>query len=254
MKVRILGCGPSSGVPRIGNDWGECDPADARNRRTRTSMMFESAGLRLLVDCGPDLRQQLLSAAIGTLDGVLVTHDHADHCHGIDDLRQVAANRGEPVLLYARPETLDGLAARFNYVFEGSELYQPTVVPCRLGKGLDWGQAQLCFVDQPHGQISSLGIRADEGDRSLVYSIDFHDLTPDMANLYKQANLWICATTPSKSHLTHASLDAVLVWARDLQIDQLLLTNLDKRLDYATLARELPDWAAPAFDGQELEL
>jgi phosphoribosyl 1,2-cyclic phosphate phosphodiesterase len=241
-------------VPRIGNDWGECDPADPRNRRTRTSILFESAGQRLLVDCGPDLRQQLLSAAIGTVDGVLVTHDHADHCHGIDDLRQVAVNLGEPVPLYARPETLAGLAARFSYVFEGSELYRPTVVAHRLGNGLDWGQSQLRFVDQPHGHISSLGIRADEDDRSIIYSIDFHDLTPDMANLYQQANLWICATTPSKRHLTHASLDAVLIWARDLQIDQLLLTNLDKRLDYATLAKELPDWAAPAFDGQELEL
>jgi len=254
MKIRILGCGPSSGVPRIGNDWGECDPGDPRNRRTRTSILFESAGLRLLVDCGPDLRQQLLSAGIGTLDGVLVTHDHADHCHGIDDLRQVAANRGEPVSLYARPETLAGLAARFSYVFEGSTLYQPTVAPHRLGNELIWGDAQLRFVDQPHGHVSSLGVRADEDDRSVVYSIDFHTLTANMANLYQQAKLWICATTPSKSHLTHASLDAVLIWARDLQIDQLLLTNLDKRLDYATLARELPDWAAPAFDGQELEL
>ena len=254
MKVRILGCGPSSGVPRIGNDWGECDPGNPRNRRTRTSILFESAGRRLLVDCGPDLRQQLLSADMGTVDGVLVTHDHADHCHGIDDLRQVAANRGEPVPLYAWPETLAGLAARFSYVFEGSELYRPTVVPHQLGNGLAWGRARLRFADQPHGQISSLGIRADEGDRSLVYSIDFHVLTPDMANLYQHANMWICAVTPNKSHLTHASLDAVLVWARDLQIDQLLLTNLDKRMDYGTLARELPDWAAPAFDGQELEL
>jgi len=254
MKIRILGCGPSSGVPRIGNDWGACDPADPRNRRTRTSILFESGDRRLLVDCGPDLRQQLLSAGIGTADGVLVTHDHADHCHGIDDLRQVAANRGQPVPIHARPETLAGLAARFSYVFEGSEFYRPTVVPHPLGEGLDWGRAQLRFADQPHGEITSLGIRADEGDRSLVYSIDFHDLTSDMANLYQQANLWVCAVTPSRSHLTHASLDAVLVWARDLAIDQLLLTNLDKRMDYATLAAELPDWAAPAFDGQELEL
>jgi len=254
MKIRILGCGPSSGVPRIGNDWGDCDPADPRNRRTRTSMLFESAGQRLLLDCGPDLRQQLLSADVGTVDGVLVTHDHADHCHGIDDLRQLAANRGAPVPLYARPETLAGLAARFSYVFEGSEYYRPTVVPHQLGDELVWGQALLRFAEQPHGEITSLGIRADEGDRSLVYSIDFHALTPDMANLYQDSSLWICAVTPNKSHLTHASLEAVLVWARDLRIGQLLLTNLDKRMDYATLARELPDWAAPAFDGQELAL
>jgi phosphoribosyl 1,2-cyclic phosphate phosphodiesterase len=254
MRVRVLGCGPSSGVPRIGNDWGDCDPQDPRNRRTRTSILFESANQRLLVDCGPDLRQQLLSAEIGTVDGVIVTHDHADHCHGIDDLRQIAANRGGPVPLHARQETLDALALRFDYVFAGSELYRPTVVARRLDDAIDWGRARLRFVDQPHGHISSLGMRADEGDRSVVYSIDFHALTSDMENLYKDANLWICAITPSKNHRTHASLDAVLGWARDLHVDRLLLTNLDKRLDYATLATRLPDWAGPAYDGMEIEI
>ncbi len=102
MKVRILGCGTSTGVPRIGNDWGDCDPDEPRNRRTRSSIMIESGGERLLVDCGPDMREQLLAARVIDIDRVIVTHEHADHCHGIDDLRQVAQHLGRPVPLHAR--------------------------------------------------------------------------------------------------------------------------------------------------------
>ena len=254
MKLRILGCGPSSGVPRIGNDWGACDPNDPRNRRTRTSILLDSGGQRLLVDCGPDLRQQLLTAEVGTVDGVIVTHGHADHCHGIDDLRPIAVNRDEPIPLHARQEVLEQLAARFSYVFEGVDLYRPRVRALPLGEGIDWGDARLRFVDQPHGFISSLGIRADEGSRSVVYAIDFNDMTLDMATLYENADLWICAVTPATNHLTHANLDAVLEWAKELNAGQLVLTNLDKRLDYATLSSRLPDWAEPAHDGLELVL
>ena len=254
MKVRILGCGPSSGVPRIGNDWGACDPDDPRNRRTRTSVLLESDGQRLLVDCGPDLRQQMLAAEVGMVDGVIVTHDHADHCHGIDDLRPIAANRGEPIPLYARQAVLQQLAARFSYVFGGAELYRPTVRAAALGTTMEWGAATLSFVDQPHGHINSLGIRVDEGSRSAVYAIDFNDMTQAMATLYEDADLWICAVTPATNHLTHANLDAVVEWAKELKAGQLVLTNLDKRLDYATLASRLPDWVEPAYDGLELAL
>jgi phosphoribosyl 1,2-cyclic phosphate phosphodiesterase len=227
---------------------------DCRNRRSRTSILFESGGETLLVDCGPDLRQQLLAADVGSVDGVVVTHDHADHVHGIDDLRPIAASRQTPIPFYGRQKVLDQLAHRFPYVFEGAKLYAPTVQSIGLADSLEWGRARLRFVDQPHGHVESLGIRADRDDRSMVYAIDFNDLTPAMASLYEAADLWICAVTPAKGHLTHASLDSVLAWAKDLGAGQLLLTNLDKRLDYATLANQLPDWAAPAYDGLEIEL
>jgi phosphoribosyl 1,2-cyclic phosphate phosphodiesterase len=252
MKVRILGCGTSSGVPRIGNDWGDCDPAEPKNRRTRSSILVESDSQRLLVDCGPDLREQLLAADIASLDAVMVTHDHADHCHGIDDLRQVAHHIGGPVPLYARPNTLRRLGKRFTYAFEGTPLYPPVLNGIKLGDEFSLGSARLCFVDQPHGGITSLGIRADEGDRSLGYAIDFHELTPAMANLYAGIDFWICDCLRRKPHPTHAHLDAVLGWARELEVGQLLLTHLDKSMDYATLSAELPDWAAPAYDGQEI--
>jgi len=254
MKVRILGCGTSTGVPRIGNDWGACDPAEPRNRRTRSSILIDSANEYLLVDCGPDLRQQLLAANTADLVGVIVTHDHADHCHGIDDLRQVAQRFGRPVPLHARTDTLDRLGRRFAYAFDGTPLYPAVLDPRRLGETLTLGNATLRFVDQPHGGITSLGIRADEGGASIAYAIDFHAITDTMAALYQGVDVWICDCLRRTPHPTHAHLDAVLGWARELKVGQLLLTHLDKSMDYATLARELPDWAAPAFDGQEVEL
>ena len=254
MKARILGCGTSSGVPRIGNDWGDCDPKEPKNRRTRSSILIQSGEAKLLVDCGPDLRGQLLAAELIDIDCVIVTHDHADHCHGIDDLRQIAHHLERPVPIAARPDTLRRLQRRFAYAFEGTPLYPPVLAPATIETSMPWGMAQLSFADQPHGGITSLGIRADERDRSMGYAIDFHELTPDMAKLYDGVDLWICDCLRRTPHPTHAHLDAVLGWAKDLKIGQLLLTHLDKSMDYATLLAELPDWAEPAFDGQEISL
>ncbi|HEU0311495.1 MAG TPA: MBL fold metallo-hydrolase [Sphingomicrobium sp.] len=254
MKIRILGCGTSTGVPRIGNDWGDCDPDEPRNRRTRSSILIESGRERLLVDCGPDLREQLLAAGVADVDRVIVTHDHADHCHGIDDLRQIAQRLGREVPLHARQRDLERLRKRFPYIFEDIALYPRVVEPVAIVGPERLGKATLTYVDQPHGGITSLGIRADEGGRAFGYSIDFHDFTPDMRLLYAGLDLWICDCLRRAPHPTHAHLDAVLGWARELKVGQLLLTHLDKSMDYATLAVELPDWAAPAFDGQEIIL
>jgi len=254
VKVRILGCGTSSGVPRIGNDWGDCDPAEPRNRRTRSSILIESGGGRLLVDCGPDCRQQLLDADVAELDGVIVTHDHADHCHGIDELRQVAYHIRKAVPLIARPDTLERLQRRFGYAFKGSELYPAVLEPIETPQRLALGDATLRFVDQPHGGITSLGIRADEGERSVAYSIDFHAMTDAMRVLFEGVDVWVCDCLRRMPHPTHAHLEAVLGWAREFSVGQLLLTHMDKSMDYTTLCRELPDWAAPSFDGQEIML
>ena len=254
MKVRILGCGTSTGVPRIGNDWGDCDPTEPKNRRTRSSILIESAGERLLVDCGPDLREQLLAADIVEIDRVIVTHDHADHCHGIDDLRQIAQHIDRQVTLLARQEALERLRSRFAYLFQDVGIYRAVAEPRPIDGTIDLGNATLRFVDQPHGGITSLGIRADERDHSIGYAIDFHEFTSDMAGLYEGVDLWIADCLRRTPHPTHAHLDAVLGWARELRVGQLLLTHLDKSMDYATLKSELPDWAAPAFDGQEIIL
>ena len=254
MKIRILGCGTSTGVPKIGNQWGKCDPDEPRNRRSRSSIMLDSAGETLLVDCGPDLRQQLLDGDIGRIDALIVTHDHADHVHGIDDLRPLAQALQRPVPLYARRTDIERLESRFAYAFAQAGPYPPVVQGVALEQELRWGDATLRFVDQPHGGITSLGMRIEEGKSSAVYSIDFHELTLEMANLYQGADVWICDCLMRQPHPTHAHLDAVLGWAADLNIGQLYLTHMGNGLDYATLVGELPDWAAPAHDGLEIAL
>ena len=145
MKVRILGCGTSTGVPKIGNDWGKCDPEESRNYRLRTSILVETAGKRMLIDCGPDLRHQLLAAGLSRLDGVIVTHTHGDHCHGIDDLRPVSQAIGAPVPLHARTQVLEELQGRFAYAFGQSDFYRPIVEALELAGELGFGEARVRF-------------------------------------------------------------------------------------------------------------
>ena len=254
MKIRILGCGTSTGVPRLGSGWGACDPDEPRNRRLRSSILLDSAGERLLVDCGPDLREQLLAAEVEAVGQVIVTHDHADHCHGIDDLRPVAQALGRPVPLLARTDVLDRLRDRFRYAFIDTRFYSAVVDAVEIEERLSVGAALLRFVDQPHGGITSLGIRIDEGTASAAYAIDFHDMTAEMFDMYRGVDLWIADCLRRKPHPTHAHLDAVVGWARELKVGQLLLTHLDNSMDFRGLVRELPDWAAPAYDGQEIAL
>ena len=254
MKIRVLGCGTSFGVPRIGPDWGECDPAEPRNRRLRSSILIESADERVLVDCGPDLREQLLVAEIGDIDRLIVTHDHADHCHGLDELRPLAQRLGRPIPLHARTDVIAGLKERFGYAFSGATFYAPLVEPAPLDAQSTFGNAQIRFVDQPHGKITSLGLRIDDGERSLVYAIDFNEMSDAMAELYQSADVLICDCLQRQPHPTHAHLDGVLAWARELRVAQLYLTHMNNSMDYQTLTAELPDWAAPAHDGLEIEL
>lgn len=254
MKLRILGSGTSSGVPRIGNDWGSVDPAEPKNRRTRAAALATVGIKRLLIDAGPDLREQLNAAGVGELDHVLVTHDHADHIHGLDDLRQIAHNRGDQVPVHGRAELLDRLIPRFSYLFQGNSLYPAVCRSYAINNEWNVEGIRLRFVDQPHGRITSLGIRFDEGARSLVYAIDFVTLTDAMASLYEGADVWIADCLRRRPHPTHAHLDAVLGWARELRVGQLYLTHLDNSMDHAQLVSELPDWAAPAWDGLEIEI
>jgi phosphoribosyl 1,2-cyclic phosphate phosphodiesterase len=215
---------------------------------------MESGGQRLLVDCGPDLRQQLLAASVGRVDAVIVTHDHADHVHGIDDLRPLAQALKAPVPVYGRANVLDQLASRFVYAFVQAGFYPPVVEGREIQDQMVLGAATLRFVDQPHGGITSLGMRFDENGRSLVYCIDYNEMTRPMAALYEGTDVMISDCLMRRPHPSHAHLDGVLGWARDLHIGQLYLTHMGTGLDYRTLMDELPDWAAPAYDGLEIEL
>lgn len=254
MKVRILGCGTSSGVPRIGNDWGACDPAEPKNRRRRVSILVEHGGTRVLVDTGPDLREQLLDAGVGDVDAVIWTHDHADHCHGLDDLRQLYHARGAPVPGYARAETLKALQFRFGYAFEGKGGYPPVVSAHLLPDDFTIGPVRIRIVDQPHGDITSAGIRFEGEGASLVYSTDVNGLTEEMVSLFRGADLWILDALRRNPHPTHVHLAQALQWTEIVAPGRTVLTHMDHSMDYATLRAELPIRVEPGYDGMEIVL
>lgn len=251
MKVRILGSGTSSGVPRIGNDWGACDPLESRNRRTRASILVEHEGTRVLVDTSPDMRAQLLNADVATVDAVIWTHDHADHYFGIDDLRQVYYALGKPVTGYARPEAAAGLRERFAYVFDGRDGYPPIVSLRDLADELQVGSLAIRVVDQPHGSISSAGLRFSGGGRAFGYATDFNRMTEQMRDCYRDLDLWIVDALRVRPHPSHPTLEQTLGWIDELGPTRAALIHMDQSMDYASLSRSLPEGVEPGYDGLE---
>lgn len=249
MKITILGSGTSSGVPRIGNDWGECDPTEPRNRRTRASALVEHDGTRILIDTSPDMREQLLAADIDRVDAILWTHDHADHCHGIDDVRQLFHAMGTPVRGYARPFTLAALDARFTYAFHGRPGYPPTIAAAALPDRFTIGGIDISVTDQPHGNIHAAGLRFAADGVSIGYATDFNVMTDDMAGLYEGLDIWVVDALRRRPHPTHMALAAVLDWVERLTPTRTALIHMDNTMDYATLRRELPAGVEPGYDG-----
>ncbi|OWK32715.1 MBL fold metallo-hydrolase [Sphingomonas mucosissima] len=254
MRVRVLGCGTSSGVPRIGNDWGACDPAEPRNQRTRVSVLVEHDDTRILVDTGPDMRQQLLAANVGTIDAVVWTHEHADHVFGIDDLRQVYHQLGRPVRGFARARTGARLETMFGYVFHGKDEYPPTVDLQVLPDELTIGSVKLSVVDQPHGSITSAGLRFEADGKAFGYATDISAMSVAMREMYRGLDLWIVDALRRRPHPTHPHLAQVLRWVTELAPRHAALTHMDHSMDYASLIAELPDGVEPAYDGQEFAL
>jgi phosphoribosyl 1,2-cyclic phosphate phosphodiesterase len=252
VKIRILGSGTSSGVPRIGGDWGACDPGEPRNRRTRASVLVEHGDTRILVDTSPDFREQVLAAGVATVDAVIWTHDHADHVHGIDDLRQVFHALGRPVAGYARPATMDVIVGRFGYVFRGLSGYPPVVTMGELPDRLRIGGIDVAVVDQPHGRIASAGLRFEAGGCAIGYATDFHELTPAMRRLYTGLDIWVVDALRRRPHPSHPTLDAVLGWIGELRPRRSALVHMDQSMDYASLAASLPAGVVPGFDGLEM--
>jgi phosphoribosyl 1,2-cyclic phosphate phosphodiesterase len=254
MKLRILGCGTSSGVPRIGGDWGRCDPLDPRNRRTRASILVRTATTTILVDTSPDMRQQLLDADVQSLDAVIWTHEHADHTHGIDDLRQLFHARGSPVPSYGRSDTLAALEHRFTYCFTGRYGYPPTTAARPLADALTIGDVAIRCTDMPHGEITSVGLRFDHGGRSIGYATDFNVVTDDMRSLLHHVDVLIVDALRHQPHPTHPHLAMTLDLIAAVEPGQAYLTHMDQTMDYAMLAAELPSGVAPGVDGLEVDL
>jgi phosphoribosyl 1,2-cyclic phosphate phosphodiesterase len=254
VKLRILGCGTSSGVPRIGNDWGDCDPADPRNRRSRASILVSTETTTLLVDTTPDMRQQLLDADVVHIDAILWTHDHADHCHGIDDCRQIFHARRSPVPGYGFAETMAQLEQRFGYVFYGRDGYPPTVERHELSPDMMLGDIRVRTVAQPHGSIYSAGFRFEHDGKSIAYSTDFHDVTEKMIEMFEGVDIWVVDALRARPHPTHAHLGLTLDAIARCRPGRAILTHMDQSMDYATLRSVLPAEVEPGFDGQELAL
>ena len=254
LKLTILGSGTSSGVPRIGNDWGDCDPNEPKNRRTRVSILIESPTTRILVDTSPDLRAQLLAADVIQIDAILWTHDHADHSHGIDDVRQLFHHRRTPVPAYARAQTLKLLQRRFSYAFEGANGYHPTIDAHVLPDGLQIGDIDIACVDQPHGDIWSTGFRFRHDGHNVGYATDFHAITPDMLALYHGLDIWVVDALREKPHPTHPHLALTLEAIAATLPGRAILTHMDQSMDYATLLRTLPKGVEPGYDGMIVEL
>ena len=250
MKVTLLGSGTSTGVPRINGDWGACDPCEPRNRRTRVAIVVENdAGSRLLVDTPPDLRDQFLRCGITNIDGVFWTHDHADHCHGIDDLRALRYGRNGPLPGYGVEETVRRLKSRFSYVFAGEHGY-PTIVKLEVldrlrlfaGFTVEW-----CVM--PHGPAKSTGYRFGCDGKSIGYATDFSEITPQMVDLFSGVDLLVCDCLRREEHPTHANLAMALDLAKRTKARKLVLTHLDKSMDYRTLCDEVPDGVIVGYDG-----
>ena len=257
MKLVMLGSGTSTGVPRLGGehgeDWGLCDPEEPRNRRSRASILVESdAGARLLVDTSTDLRAQLLANRIHRLDAVFWTHDHADHAHGIDDLRPLRYGRGGPIPGYAGEETVRRLRQRFGYVFAGQFGY-PTIVSLESLERLRMCQGfGVSWCEMPHGPARSTGMRFDCDGKSVSYATDFSEITSDMVSLFDRSDVLVVDCLRREPHPTHAHLAMALELVAAARVGRAVLTHLDKSMDYMTLSREVPAHVKVGFDGLEL--
>ena len=249
----MLGSGTSTGVPRIGNDWGLCDPDEPKNRRTRVSIMLESeAGDRLLIDTSTDLRQQLLNTEIDRIDAVFWTHDHADHCHGIDELRPLRYGRAGPIPGYAAGETVRRLRQRFDYVFAGQHGY-PSIVALetldRMRMCLGFG---VRHCQMPHGPAQSTAFRFDCDGKSIGYATDFSEITREMLELFSGTDLLVVDCLRRDPHPTHAHLAMALELIEATRAGQAVLSHLDKSMDYATLQSEVPTHVLVGYDGLEV--
>ena len=255
MRVTVLGCGGSAGVPVASGDWGACDPDDPRNRRKRPSILVEARGARIAVDTGPDFREQWLSVGGGRLDAVIYTHAHADHIHGIDDLKSLCTERGGPMDVYGRPEVLERLRQRFPYAFAetvgGPPYFRPCVTPHPVGERFEIAGIAFRAFEQQHGQGRSTGLRIG----SFAYSTDVSALDEAAFEALEGIDTWIVgaghADFPSGNH---AFLPVVLEWAERLGPKRVVLTHLNHYMDYRTLVAELPEGVEPGIDGMTLEI
>ncbi|SDL55587.1 MBL fold metallo-hydrolase [Aliiruegeria lutimaris] len=258
LRFTILGCGSSGGVPRVGGLWGACDPNNPKNSRQRCSLLVERFDgedvTRVLIDTSPDLRNQLLTAGVGEVDAVVYTHDHADHTHGIDDLRMIVFVRKARLPVWANPTTQKGLIGRFGYAFvqpEGSDY--PPILDLHTIKGpvtIDGagGAVTLTPLEVQHGNIRALGFRIAD----LVYMPDVNEIPESVWPQLEGLDCWIIDALRYKPHPSHAHLAQALEWIARAAPRRAVVTNLHIDMDYATVEAETPAHVTPAYDGMTI--
>jgi phosphoribosyl 1,2-cyclic phosphate phosphodiesterase len=258
LKFTILGCGSSGGVPRLGGHWGDCDPNNPKNIRRRCSLLVEritpEGTTAVLIDTTPDMRQQLLDANIGRLDGVVWTHSHADHVHGLDDLRMIVFNMRQRLPVWADGDTQNNLFSRFGYAFiQPADSPYPPILDMHTINGTvtipgPGGDIALTPFKVNHGAIDSLGFRI--GD--LAYLPDVAQIYDEAWDTLKDLDCWILDTLRRTPHPTHSHLEQSLEWIARMAPRRAILTNMHIDLDYQTLEDETPDHITPAYDGMTI--
>jgi phosphoribosyl 1,2-cyclic phosphate phosphodiesterase len=248
-KLIILGCGASGGVPAIGNYWGSCDPSHPKNFRTRSSMYWIVDGMKILIDTSPDLRHQMLKNQIADIDAILYTHAHADHTHGIDDLRGLFFQRGQKKIpVYGAETTIRTLQKQFSYLFHGDpfSIYPQVLEPHIIHDTFSIGALNIMAFPQIHGEkLWSTGFRIG----NIAYSTDFNDLEKDSLKCLTGLDLWIVDCLSIDPRPTHMHLEGALEWIAKVQPKKAILTHMNTTLDYETLFKILPSHVEPAYDG-----
>ena len=259
MKLRLLGTGPSQGVPNLGGadeagDWGACDPTEPRNRRTRTSALITAPdGTRILIDAGPDIRAQLLAARIARVDHLIITHAHADHIMGLDELRAINRVMGQPLPLYAMPETLADLTGRFAYAFQPPTrgFFRPslTPIPIEPGRTLRLGGLDIHLIEQDHQVMRTLGLRIGR----FAYCTDVVRMPEASLAALDGIGTWVVGCFQPDPHPVHAHIGRVVEWVERLRPRRTILTHMGNTMDFGRLTATLPPGIEPGFDGLTLE-
>lgn len=263
LRITILGSGSSGGVPRVGGDWGSCDPNNPKNRRRRCSLLIERFGdegdvTRVLIDTSPDMHAQLTDLGVRWLDGVLYTHEHADHTHGIDDLRALAINGKRRVDTYMDDSAREFIEKKFAYCFTAPENsdYPPILTNHRIIAGepltIDGAGGSITVLpfEQLHGSIISLGFRIG----NLAYSSDLHGLPDKSLTAVQGLEVWIVDALRYRPHPSHFNVEDALAWIKRMTPQRAVLTNMHVDIDYQTLSDELPNGVEPAYDGMVFDI
>ena len=262
LEVTILGCGSSPGVPRITGDWGACDPSNPKNRRSRAAFLVEQIGpngrTTVVIDTGPDFREQMIAARVENIDAVLYSHPHADHIHGIDDLRGFVLHNRRQVPIWADPFTMERIREGFGYCLKTppGSLYPPIVTenliePIDAPVVIEGAGGAIAFQPllQIHGSIHSLGFRI--GD--VAYCSDISDFPDETVGRLAGLDVLVIDALQHKFHASHLSIGQALGWIERLAPKRAILTHMHVPLDYETVLRETPDHVEPAYDQMSFE-